>query len=77
MNARHTVLGNGTKVWFQIPVAAANCQAPKNATTDSAGSAALVSRPAETGPRIAGGLSSGATSTGADTSPLLRGRGAD
>ena len=45
MKACHTVLGYGTKVWFQIPEAAASCQAPRNTTTDSSGSAARVSRP--------------------------------
>ena len=45
MKARHTVLGYGTKVWFQMPDAAASCQTPRNTTTDSSGSAARVSRP--------------------------------
>lgn len=75
MKARHTVLGYGTKVWFQIPVAAATCQAPKNDRTDSAGSAARVSRPAVPGPRAAGRFSSGTTSTNTDTQLMSAGRG--
>lgn len=75
MKARHTVLGYGTKVWFQIPVAAATCQAPKNDRTDSAGSAARVSRPAEPALRASGVLSSGTTSTNTDTPLLSAGRG--
>jgi len=43
--ARHTVLGKGTKVWFQMPLAAANCQTPKNTSSDSTGRAARVSGP--------------------------------
>ncbi|SHV62006.1 Uncharacterised protein [Mycobacteroides abscessus subsp. abscessus] len=43
-NACQTLLGYGTKVWFQIPLAAASCQTPMNTTTESSGRAARVSR---------------------------------
>src|SRR4051812_42646160 len=75
MKARHTVLGYGTKVWFQIPAAAAACQTIPNTTTDSSGSAARVSRPRQ---RPDGDVdldgestcdSSGVTSTKTDTVP--------
>ena len=59
MNARQTVLGYGTNVWFQIPLAAANCHTPKKTIRDSSGSAARSS-----GPRH---LFAGATTTGEST----------
>src|SRR6476646_9005964 len=76
-NARHTVLGEGTKVWFQILLAATSCHTTKNTTKDSSGRAARVSRPRHLpdGTTLAGKSScgsSGAMSTKTDTAYCYR-----
>jgi hypothetical protein len=71
-NACHTVLGYGTKVWFQTLLAAAICHTMKNTISDSTGSVARVNLPrhAPLGAAVVGEPacdSSGAISTNTDT----------
>ncbi len=70
--ARQTVLGYGTKVWFQMPAAATSCHTMKKTITDSSGqrgasqpAAPLFLGAADAGEPTCG--SSGAISTNTDT----------